>query len=40
MMPLWLAVIVGGICLLIILTIPAWVWYMVIYGFVQSAKEK
>jgi hypothetical protein len=36
----WLTVIVGAAGLLIILAIPAWLWYMVIYGLVQIAREK
>ena len=36
----WLTVIVGVVGIAIILAIPAWMWYMVIYGLVQIAREK
>ena len=36
----WLTVIVAVVGFAIILAIPAWMWYMVIYGLVQIAREK
>ena len=36
----WLTVIVAVVGLAIILAIPAWMWYMVIYGLVHIAQEK
>jgi hypothetical protein len=36
----WLMVIVGVLGIAVILTIPACVWYMVVYGLVQIVREK
>ena len=36
----WLAVIVGVVALATILAIPVSMWYMVIYGLVQLARER
>ena len=36
----WLSVVVAVVGFAIILAIPAWIWFMVIYGLVQIAREK